>query len=420
MKPFAFVVLVGMKRITSASVRQPALDRRPCSAYTLPSNHLDLDTARSFEPGGGQDLQIVDHTPLNDWVPQGLPQPLPKTVGAGNPGLKEVQLRHDMIGESTAIRRVYDFIAKVAQSDASVLIDGENGTGKELAARAIHQNSARAQGPFIAINCATLSETLLESELFGHEKGSFTGATGLKKGKFEAAESGTIFLDEIGELEPSVQVKLLRVLQEREIERVGGTRPISIDVRLIAATNRDLQAAINEGTFRQDLYFRLNVISLTMPALRDRRDDIWLLTNYFVAKAAERARRRVSGVSEEARSLLMQYDWPGNVRELENAIERAVVMGASDRIMPADLPESILEFEHSPLLATDSYHEAVNRAKRDVVVRALERADGVQTEAAKLLEIHPVHLNRLIRRLNLKKWGELLRHRSGGPGYVAP
>ena len=326
-----------------------------------------------------------------------------ENLEAENVRLKlETQLQHDMIGESPAMRSVYDFIARVARSDASVLIGGENGTGKELAARAIHRNSARSARPFIAINCATLTESLLESELFGHEKGAFTGAVGLKKGKFELADSGTIFLDEIGELAPALQAKLLRVLQQHEIERVGGTKPIKIDVRVIAATNRDLHAATKEGAFRQDLYFRLNVISLNMPALRQRREDIPLLANYFAAKAAARAGRRNIGISEKARKWLLAYEWPGNVRELENAIERAVVLGSSDLIMPEDLPEGILEVEASEPLAIDKYHEALNHAKRDVVLRALEQARGVQTEAAKILEIHPVYLHRLMRKLNLK------------------
>jgi transcriptional regulator with GAF, ATPase, and Fis domain len=321
----------------------------------------------------------------------------------------ETQLQHEMIGESAAMRQVYDFIAKAAPSDVSVLIDGENGTGKELAARAIHRNSRRADKPFIAVNCAALTESLLETELFGHEKGAFTGAIAQKKGKFELAHSGTIFLDEIGELAPSIQSKLLRVLQERELDRVGGTKPIKIDVRLIAATNRNLQVALKDGTFRQDLFFRLNVVSITMPSLRQRRDDIPLLASYFAAKASARARRRIQGISEKARSWLMQYDWPGNVRELENAIERAVVMGSSDVIMPEDLPESILEIQPVDPLAIDKYHEALNQAKREVVLRALEQAHGVQSEAAKLLEIHPVYLNRLIRKMDLKKLGHSTR-----------
>jgi transcriptional regulator with GAF, ATPase, and Fis domain len=328
-------------------------------------------------------------------------------VQAENARLRvETQLQHEMIGESAPMRQVYDFITKVAPSDVSVLIDGENGTGKELVARAIHRNSPRAARPFIAVNCAALTESLLETELFGHEKGAFTGAIGLKKGKFEIADSGSIFLDEIAELAPSIQSKLLRVLQERELDRVGGTKSVKIDVRVIAATNRDLQLALKNGTFRQDLFFRLNVVSITMPPLRQRREDIPLLANYFAAKASARAGRRIVGISKQAQSWLMQYDWPGNVRELENAIERAVVMGSSDVLMPEDLPESILECKPAQSIPIDRYHEALNQAKRAVVMRALEQAHGVQTEAAKLLEIHPVYLNRLMRKMDLKARGE--------------
>jgi Nif-specific regulatory protein len=215
------------------------------------------------------------------------------------------------------------------------------------------------------------------------------------------AHSGTIFLDEVGELAPAIQAKLLRVLQQREFERVGGSKTIKVDVRVIAATNRDLQAAIKGGTFRQDLFFRLNVIALTMPALRDRREDIPLLVNFFVKKSSAAANRTIEGISQEARAWLLHYDWPGNVRELENAIERAVVMGASDLIMPEDLPETILEAAATARLPIDKYHEAVNEAKRDVVLRALQQAHGVQTEAAKLLGIHPVYLHRLMRKLNV-------------------
>ena len=327
-----------------------------------------------------------------------------ESLQAENLRLKsDARIQHDMVGDSAAMRQVYEFIAKVAQSDATVLIGGENGTGKELAARAIHRNSRRAGQPFIAINCAALTETLLETELFGHEKGAFTGAIAQKKGKFELADSGTLFLDEVGELTSTVQSKLLRVLQEREIERVGGTKPIKIDVRLIAATNRDLRAAIEDGTFRQDLFFRLNVISLVMPALRERREDIPLLATYFAHNAGARAKRRIVGISEEARAWLLEYDWPGNVRELENAIERAVVLGTSDLITTEDLPEEILEFESSPPLPMGKYHDAVKQAKRDVILRALEQTRGVQIEAARLLDIHPVYLHRLIRKMNLKK-----------------
>jgi Nif-specific regulatory protein len=255
----------------------------------------------------------------------------------------EISTGHNMVGDSPRMRDVYQFIARVAPRDITVLVFGESGTGKELVARAIHRASSRANKPCVAINCAALAETLLESELFGHEKGAFTGAIAQKKGKLEIAEGGTVFLDEIGELAPSLQAKMLRVLQEREFERVGGTRTIKLDVRLVTATNRDLEEEVKRGRFREDLFYRLNVVSLRMPALRERREDIPLLASYFAAKFSQRSNRPVLGVSPHARSCLTNYDWPGNVRELENAIERAVVLGSSDMILPEDLPEAVLE-----------------------------------------------------------------------------
>ena len=314
---------------------------------------------------------------------------------------QEVRLEHQMIGESSRMRDVYDVLAKVAPSDSTVLIRGESGTGKELAAHAIHLNSPRSTKQFVAVNCATLSEALLESELFGHEKGAFTGAIVQKRGKLEVADGGTLFLDEIGELTPTIQAKLLRVLQERQFERVGGTRPIKVDVRLITATNRDLESAIAAGQFRQDLYYRVNVVSVTMPALRERRQDIALLATYFVGVFSNKCKRRVRGISPEARSLLQAYAWPGNVRELENAIERAVVLGATDVITPEDLPESIIE--NAEASATPArYYEAVNEAKKQILVRTLKETGGNYTEAAKLLGVHPNNLHRIIRSLKLK------------------
>ena len=250
--------------------------------------------------------------------------------------LADVNIEHNMVGESIAMQRVYQFISKIAPTDATVLIGGESGTGKELAARAIPRNSKRAQKSFVAVNCAALSESLLESELFGHERGAFTGALVQKKGRFEIADGGTVFLDEIGELTPALQVKLLRVLQEREFERVGGTLTIKVDVRVIAATNKNLEDAMARGEFRHDLYYRLNVVSLDMPALRERREDIMLLASYFTEKYGARCNRKVKGISANARARLLAYDWPGNVRELENAIERAVVLGTTDLIRAED------------------------------------------------------------------------------------
>lgn len=315
--------------------------------------------------------------------------------------LKDIGIEHNMVGESEPMRQVFQFIAKVAPTDTTVLICGESGTGKELVARAIHQNSKRAARPFIAVNCAALAESLLESELFGHEKGAFTGAVSMRKGRLESAEGGTLFLDEIGELSPPLQVKLLRVLQEREFERVGGTRTIKVDIRLIAATNKDLDQAIAAGAFRQDLYYRLNVVPLSMPSLRDRKEDISLLANYFAVKHGEKCNRKVLGISAEAQARLLSYEWPGNVRELENAIERAVVLGTTDRILTDDLPEPLLEGE-APSAAATTYHEALTQTKRELILDAMRRADGSYTEAAKLLGVHPNYLHRLVRNLNLK------------------
>lgn len=315
--------------------------------------------------------------------------------------LEDVNIEHNMVGESSAMKQVYQLISKVAPTDSTVLICGESGTGKELAARAIHQNSKRAGKPFMAVNCAALAESLLESELFGHEKGAFTGALAQKKGRLEIAEGGTLFLDEVGEIPPPLQVKLLRVLQEREFERVGGTKTIRVDIRLVAATNQDLEHAIEQGTFRQDLYYRLNVVSIEMPPLRSRRDDIPLLASYFVEKYSSKCNRHVEGISAEARARIRDYDWPGNVRELENAIERAVVLGTTERILPEDLPEVILE---TSVLERPSprYHEAVAQTKKQIILEAMEQADGNYTEAAKILEVHPNYLHRLIRNLHLR------------------
>jgi Nif-specific regulatory protein len=317
--------------------------------------------------------------------------------------IDDFNIEHNMVGESQAMRDVLQFISRAAPTDSTVLLSGESGTGKELAARAIHMNSKRVNKPFMAVNCAALTETLLESELFGHEKGSFTGALGLKKGRLEIADGGTVFLDEIGELSPSLQVKLLRVLQEREFERVGGTRTVKVDIRLITATNKNLENAVNDNTFRQDLYYRLNVVKLEMPPLRDRQDDIPLLANYFAAKYGERCNRRISGISAEAQERLRNYDWPGNVRELENAMERAVVLGSTDHILLEDLPESVLESEPSATTPATKYHEAVAQTKRQIILGAMQQAQGSYTEAARLLGVHPNYLHRLVRNLNLKE-----------------
>ncbi|HLK49614.1 MAG TPA: sigma 54-interacting transcriptional regulator [Bryobacteraceae bacterium] len=313
---------------------------------------------------------------------------------------RALQLEHSLVGGSLPMQHVSERIARIAQTDATVLIRGETGTGKELAARAIHQNSARAGKAFEAINCALLSDTLLQSELFGHERGAFTGAVALKKGKLEMADGGTVFLDELGSLGEASQAMLLRVLQNREFQRLGGTRTLTADIRVIAATNENLEEAIQKKTFRQDLYYRLNVVSLTMPPLRERRDDIPLLADHFVQTYSRKNKRVVTGISSQALARLQAHDWPGNVRELENVIEHAIVFGATEDVLPEDLPETLLASKEGS--AALPYHEAVREAKRKIVLSAMQNASGDFGQASQQLGIHVNNLHRLIRELELK------------------
>jgi transcriptional regulator with GAF, ATPase, and Fis domain len=314
----------------------------------------------------------------------------------------EIRQEQNLVGEGARMKEIFQFLARVGPTDSTVLIEGESGTGKELAARALHRHSHRSSKAFVAINCAAIPETLLETELFGYERGAFTGAVAQKKGKLEVADGGVVFLDEIGELAPTLQVKLLRVLQEREFERVGGTHPIKIDVRLIAATNRDLQEAVRKGEFRQDLYYRLAVVKLTMAPLRERREDIPMLTRHFVQKNAKRCKVKPKAVSREAMAALVNYEWPGNVRELENAVERALVMGSSEMILLEDLPESLLEQEAPEEIHEGRYHASVKELKKQLIVNAVEQTRGNYVDAAAILGVHSNYLHRLIKNLGLK------------------
>ncbi len=307
-----------------------------------------------------------------------------------------------MIGDSAPMAELARFIALVAPTNSTVLIEGESGTGKELVAQSLHRQSRRSGRRLVAVNCAALPENLLESELFGYESGAFTGAVRAKKGKFELATGGTLFLDEIGELGLPLQAKLLRALQERAVDRIGGVEPIAVDVRVSAATNRDLKTAVTAGEFREDLYYRLKVLTVRTPPLRERRKDILALAWHFASKHGRELGRAVQGISSRAESILTEYDWPGNVRQLENVIERAIVLGASDVLLPGDLPEDLFdEAPRSPDRDMGTYHEVLHRTKRRLFETAFHRADGDYNEAAALLGLHPKCIHRLLKNLQL-------------------
>jgi DNA-binding NtrC family response regulator len=309
-----------------------------------------------------------------------------------------------IVGDSPQMRAALDVARRVAPSGATVLLLGESGTGKEVIARAIHRWSRRADQPFVVINCVALSEDLLESELFGHEKGAFTGAHQQKRGKLEVAHGGTVFLDEIGDIRPALQAKLLRVLQDQTFERVGGTRPIQTDVRFVAATNRDLRAAVRDGLFRLDLYYRLDVVSVTLPPLRERAGDVPALAQHFLERYRRELKRELHAITPEAMSSLRRYAWPGNVRELENVIERAAVLADGPDVTPQDLPAEIREAGLTDGMtreAARTYHAAVEEFKRGLIASTLRRTSGNRTRAARLLGLQRTYLARLIRDLGL-------------------
>jgi DNA-binding NtrC family response regulator len=315
---------------------------------------------------------------------------------------EEVDHRHRMVvGQSAPLNRALETARKAAASKSTVLLLGESGTGKEIFARAIHNWSDRKDKPFIAINCVGLSRELLESELFGHEKGAFTGALNLKKGKMELGHGGTIFLDEVGDISTELQTKLLRFLQEREFERVGGTKSINVDVRIIAATNRDLDSLIQQGRFREDLYYRLNVVLITLPPLRERREDIPTLANYFLRRFARETKKSFTGMTQETLEKLIAYDWPGNVRELANVIESAVVLGQGPMLTAGDLPAKSFSVAPARVREALSYHQAIESYRRDLILKVLAQTHGSRAEAAQVLGIQRTYLSRLIKTLRI-------------------
>ncbi|MGQ9630848.1 MAG: sigma-54 interaction domain-containing protein [bacterium] len=324
-------------------------------------------------------------------------------INTENRVLREaLESKYTLIGQSPKMQEIYKLIDRVASFSTTVLLLGESGTGKELVAHAIHNRSPRRDKPFVCVNCAALAENLLESELFGHEKGAFTGAISRKIGKFEAADGGTIFLDEIGELSPALQAKLLRVLQERAFERVGGNKTIEVDVRVIAATNKDLERAVAERAFREDLYYRINVIPIKLPPLREHKEDIPLLVEYFLDKYSRETNKVVERVSPEAMKLLMEHDWQGNVRELANVIERAVVLSNGSEILPEHLPMRPKSESPKEIKVGLHLEEAQNAFRRQYITETLLHTGGNQSEASRILGIQRTYLSRLIREMKIE------------------
>ena len=418
------IVTVGRQETNEVQVLAASVSRSHCTIHHQ-DGHWELRDAGSAHGTFVNGLPIGKHELVHgDFLQIGTAALVflhdsPEVTADGAPAAGTTQMglskgaavartprrHHGLVGEGPAMAKLHSFIDRVAGVDSTVLLRGESGTGKEVVARALHNASPRADGPFIEVNCATLSETLLESELFGHERGAFTGAVARKIGRFEAANNGTLFLDEVGEIPVALQARLLRALQERRFERVGGTSPIEVNVRVVTATNRDLEAAIREGTFREDLFYRLNVISCELPPLRERREDVPLLTRHFVRHHGERLHRLGVRIDASALAALMSYDWPGNVRELSNAVERALVLGDGEMIRPEDLPDEMLANmdDEVPL---SNYQAAVNETKRRLLATALVEAEGNAAEAGRRLGLHPNSFRRLRRQLGFRDSSE--------------
>ena len=403
-------VMSGIEALKQIKAYNPAIPVLIMTAYSSVSTAVETLKAGAYDyltkPLDFEALQLTLERTLEH-----------SALKAENRALRE-KLRtgfnmNDIIGKSRVMRDLIEMAAMVSPSEATVLITGESGTGKELIAKSIHHNSRRKEKAFVIVNCAALAETLLESELFGHEKGAFTGADRRREGRFMQADRGTIFLDEIAEMSPVMQAKLLRVIQEKEVQRVGGEETLSVDVRIIAATNRDLQQEVLKGSFREDLYYRLNVVTLTVPPLHDRSDDIPLLADYFLKKYAARNRKQIKGFTPLAMDMLIKYGWPGNVRELENAVERAVILSTGDYLTEKSLPLSILQDYAEPadsgrFAAGLEEPRSLEAVEKQAIVDALDASRGNKSEAARILGI-----NRKTLYKKLKTYGILyIYHRS--------
>jgi two-component system response regulator HydG len=394
-----------MKRMDGDAAQQQMERIHPDMPVVMMTAYGSVRSAVEALKAGAEDYltKPIDPDELKILISKTLRQ---RQLKAENRNLKEqLGKRFDLgniIGSSSAMRELIETLILVAPSEATVLIQGESGTGKELVANAIHHNSPRNSQPFIKVNCAALPETLLENELFGHEKGAFTGATSARKGRFQMADHGTIFLDEIAEMAPATQAKILRVLQEREFEPVGGTRTVRVDTRIISATNRNLEAEIEADRFRQDLFYRLNVMAITVPPLRDRRADIPLLADHFLEIYAVKNQRTIKGFRPRAMDLLTKHAWPGNVRELENVVERAVILARGEWIGPEHFPTAIGDQSDSPSNQTHvlSSGRSLKEVEKEMILKTLEDMGGNRTQTAKLLGI-----SRRTLQLKLKEYG---------------
>lgn len=388
----------GLDMLREIRLRDPHLSIILITAYG------SIDMARAAFKGGAQDY-ITKPWSNDELIAQISLAIEGRRLREENLHLKRALKQRynfpNIVGKSEKMLAVLDLVTQVAPSRSTVLISGESGTGKEVIAKAVHAASTRAERAFIPINTGSIPTDLLESQLFGHVKGAFTSAIAAKKGLFEVADQGTIFFDEISTVSPETQAKLLRVIQEREFMRLGGTETIRVDVRILAASNEDLRKLVREGRFREDLFHRLNVISIQLPPLRDRKEDIPLLVERFLEQFCRENTKPLRAFSNRAMKLLMDYEWPGNVRELENAMERAVVLGVSEWVLPEDLPESLLE--SAPRDASAKYHLSVGQAKREAIIDAYAQGNGDYKQAARLLGLHPNYLLRLVRNLGLRE-----------------
>jgi len=407
-KPYIVLLDIRMADMDGLEVLRHIKESNQSSSVIMMSAYGAMETVLEAIKRGAYDYltKPIDLEKAKLLVRRALEaQKLAQEVASLRSKVEEKYQLENIVGKHPKMFEVYKMIGRVMDNKATVLIIGETGTGKEVVARAVHFNGPFKDEPFIAIDCASLPSDLLESELFGHEKGAFTGAIAQKMGKFELANKGTLFLDEIGNLTLATQVKLLRFLQEKRIERVGGTKSIELDVRIIAATNLDLERAVTEGSFREDLYYRLNVVTIPLPPLRERRDDIPLLVEHFLQKFKSESKGKVKFVPQETMDLLMRYDWPGNVRELENVIERAIVIGKAEAILIEDLPlrtqEQKVVFQSEEILPENiPFEQRVENFEKKLIIDALRKTGWVQTKAAELLGA-----SRSIVKYKMKKYG---------------